>query len=91
MKLNLMRTKTNFKHTFFNREHEVFSDQVSRDLPNQEMLEERKRLKEIFDRIDQGSKKVHIIACPSISLKREDIEKIVAIDLYVMRSLWQIL
>lgn len=88
MKLNPMKTKTNFYHTFFNRE----MDQINEpEFPSVEMLEERKRLNTIFHHIDEGKQKVQIIACPSISLKREDIEKIVAIDLYEMRSLWQIL
>lgn len=93
MKNRIMRSKNNLKHNFFNRiglDESAIAQQPS-NLPSAEMLEERKRLKEIFDRIDAGNEKVQIIACPSISLKREDIEKIVAIDLYEMRSLWQIL
>jgi hypothetical protein len=93
MKNRIMRAKTNFNTSFFNRQVEdaIENNLKGLDKLHPEMLEERKRLKEIFDLIDEGNEKVQIIACPSISLKREDIEKIVAIDLYEMRSLWQIL
>lgn len=93
MKNRIMRAKTNFNTSFFNRQISDVNEISQQDVEklNPEMLEERKRLKEIFDLIDTGEEKVQIIACPSISLKREDIEKIVAIDLYEMRSLWQIL
>ena len=93
MKSRILRAKVNTNSSFFNRHPTTPTDNTSlgHDRLNSEMLEERKRLKEIFDLIDSGKDKVQIIACPSISLKREDIEKIVAIDLYEMRSLWQIL
>ncbi|MGB0453239.1 MAG: hypothetical protein ACPGJV_05950 [Bacteriovoracaceae bacterium] len=51
---------------------------------------EMAKLKNVFSRIERG-RQVQIVACPSISLKREDVENIKGIDFYEMRSLWQIL
>lgn len=83
-------TKNTTQSALFNKHIETYPH-PDKEKFAPEVMEERQLLKKIFDQIDSGKEKVQIVACPSISLKREDIENIVGIDLYEMRSLWQIL